>query len=109
VYFGKPDQETDRTLVKLWAGFLLPRIARCYLTPFDQLLDGLFVPLASSIEASGLCEFSVVRQFIPHKYLLSTTLVCSLGLKSSRKRHRRASPSLNEKGAKKMFGAEVIC
>jgi hypothetical protein len=96
--FGKQsqtDQEADRTLVKLWAGFLLPRIARCYLTPFDQLLDGLFVPLAISIQASGLCEFTVVRQFIPHKYHLSTKQVCSLSLKSSRKRHRRASPSVN--------------
>ena len=75
MYFGKQsqtDQEADRTLVKLCAGFLLPRIARCYLTPFDQLFDGLFVPLASSVEASGLCEFAVVGQFIPHKYHLST-------------------------------------
>ena len=88
MYFGKQsqtDQEADRTLVKLCAGFLLPRIARCYLTPFDQLLDGLFVPLASSIEARGLREFAAVRQFIPHKYHLSTKSSLQPQLKSSRK------------------------
>ena len=46
------DQEADRTLVKLRAGFLPPGIARCYLLLVDQLLDGLVVPLASGIEAS---------------------------------------------------------
>ena len=81
MYCGKQsptDQEADRTLVKLRSGFLLPRIARCYLTPFDQLLDSLFIPRTISIEAGGLCEFTVVRQFIPLKYHLSTKPVCSL-------------------------------
>ena len=49
---SQTDQEADRTLVKLRAGFLPPGIARCYLLLVDQLLDGLVVPLASRIEAS---------------------------------------------------------